>query len=62
MIDINESVDLNRPLIARGLTGCDKVATYHGIGKSMALKVLRSETLSLSKVGEITLSVEDILV
>ena len=49
-------------LAARGLTGCDTVATYHGIGKSMALKVLRSETLPLSKVGEITLSVEDVLV
>ena len=38
-------------LAAYGLTGCDTVATYHGIGKGVALKVLRSETLSLFKVA-----------
>ena len=46
---------------SHGLTGCDPVATYHGIGKGVALKVLRSETLSLSKVGDMTLSVEEAL-
>ena len=60
VIDINESVDKNRAIMgdllaAHGLTGCDKVATYHGIGKGVALKVLRSETLPLSKVGDMTL-------
>ena len=44
-----------------GLTGCDTVATYHGIGKGVALKVLRSETLSLSEVGDMTLYVEEAL-
>ena len=66
VIDINESVDKNRAIMgdllaAHGLTGCDTVATYHGIGKGVALKVLRSETLSLSKVGDMTLSVEETL-
>ena len=66
VIYINESVDKNRAILddllaAHGLTGCDTVATYHGIGKGVALKELRSETLSLSKVGNMTLSVEEVL-
>ena len=66
VIDINESVDKNRAIMgdllaAHGLTGCYTVTTYHGIGKSVALKVLRSETLSLSKVGDMTLFVEEAL-
>ena len=66
VIDINESVDKNRAIMgdllpAHGLTGCDTVATYHGIRKGVALKVLRSETLSLSKVGDMTLFVEEAL-
>ena len=65
VIDINESVDKNRAimgdLLPAGLTGCDTVATYHGIRKGVALKVLRSETLSLSKVGDMTLFVEEAL-
>ena len=44
-----------------GLTGCDTVATYHGIGKGIVLKVLRSGGHSLSKVGDITSSVQDAL-
>ena len=63
VIDINENVDKNREIMgdllaAHGLTGCDTVATYHGIGKGVALKVLRSESLSLSNVGDMTLSVD----
>ena len=66
VIDINASVDKNRAIMddllaAHGLTGCDTVATYHGIGKGVALKVLRTGTLSLSKVGDITVSVEEAL-
>ena len=49
-------------LAVRGLTGCDTVATYHGIGKSVALKVLRSGRLPLSDVSDITLSVVEALV
>ena len=46
-------------LAAHGFTGCDTVATYHDIGKGIALKVLRSGGLSLSKVGDISSSVEE---
>ena len=63
VIAINASVDKNPSvieviLVAHGLTGCDTVATYHGIGKGIALKVLRSGGLSLSKIGDITSSVQ----
>ena len=67
MIDINESVLLQCPIMddmlaAHGLTGCDTVAIYHGFGKSVTLKVLKSGTLSLSKVGDLTIYVEEVLV
>ena len=47
VIDINATVDLHRDIIpdvlaAHGLTGCDRVATYFGIGKAAALRVLVS--------------------
>ena len=50
VIDNNASVDNNRaivghPLAVHGLTGCD-TAIYHGIGKGMALKILRLNSLS----------------
>ena len=66
VIDINEGVDKNRAIMgdlsaAHGLAGSDTVATYHGNEKGVALKVLRSETPSLSKVGDMTLSVEEAL-
>ena len=64
---MNASVDGTRAIMGgllavRGLTGCDTVATYHGIRKSVALKVLISGRLPLSEVGDITLSVEETLV
>ena len=45
VIDINATVDLHRDIIpdllaAHGLTGCDTVATYFGIGKAAVLRVL----------------------
>ena len=63
VIDMNECVDDTRAIMGgllavRGLTGCDTVATCHGIGNSLALKVIRSGRLPLSEVGDITLSVE----
>ena len=53
MIDINASVDKNRTIMddllaAHGLTGCDTVAMYHGIGKGVTLKVLKTGKLSHS--------------
>lgn len=67
VIDINASVDKDRTIMddllaVHGLTVCDTVAMYHGIGKGVTLKVLRTGKLSLSKVGDITVSVEEALV
>ena len=57
VIDINASVDktpaiMGDLLAAHDITGCDTVATYHGIGKAVTLKILRSSGFSLSKVGD----------
>ncbi|PIK44208.1 hypothetical protein BSL78_18950 [Apostichopus japonicus] len=55
VIDINATVDQHHELIpdllaAHGLTGCDTVATYFGIGKAAA--VLRAGTEPLSYIGD----------
>ena len=65
-IDINASVEKNRSvmgdvLAAHGLTGCDTVATYHGIGKGTALKTLKSGKHTLSKVGDSGSTLPDVL-
>lgn len=58
VIDVNETVEkhydiMDNLLAAHGITGCDTVATYFGIGKGVALKVLRSKKYSLKYVGDI---------
>jgi len=58
MIDINATVNKSRPIMsnllaAHGLTGCDTVATYHGIGKGTAIKVLNKKQINLDKIGNI---------
>ncbi len=57
LIDINATVDLHRVIIpdllaAHGLTGCDTVATYFGIGKAAAVRVLTSGVHALTYVGD----------
>ena len=57
VIDINATVDLHRAIIpdllaAHGLTGCDTVATYFGIGKDAALRVRTSGVHALTYVGD----------
>ena len=57
VIDINATVDLHRDIIpdllaAHGLTGCDTVATYFGIGKAAALRVLTYGVHRLTYVGD----------
>ena len=57
VIDTNATVDLHRDitpdlLAAHGLTGCDTVATYFGIGKAAALRVLTSGVHRLTYVGD----------
>ena len=57
LIDINATVDLHRDIIpdllaTHRLTGCDTVATYFGIGKAAALRVLASGVHALTYVGD----------
>ena len=66
MIDINATVTQHRDIIpnllaAHGLTGCDTVAPYFGIGKSVALNVLRSGVHSLSSIGDTNCTPSDIM-
>ena len=44
-------------LAAHGLTGCDTVATYNGIGKGIALKMLKSGKHNLNVLGNIAADV-----
>ena len=57
VIDINATVDLDRDIIpdllaAHGLTGCDTVVTYFGIGNAAVLRVLASGVHALTYVGD----------
>ena len=57
VIDINATVDLHRDIIPdllaeHGPTGCDTVATYFGIGKAAALRVLTSGVHALTYLGD----------
>lgn len=47
-------------LCAHGLTGCDTVGTYHGLGKGVALKVIRTGKYPLMFLGEVDKSLTDI--
>ena len=56
VIDINATVFLHKDvmsnlLAAHGLTGCDTVATYFGIGKLTVTKVIRNNTHNLDALG-----------
>ena len=46
-------------LAAHGLTGCDTVATYFGIGKMTVLKVLQARDNDLTKLGDTVMSLSD---
>ena len=66
MTDINATVNQYHDIIlnllaAHGLTGCDTVAPYFGIGKSVALNVLRSGVHSLSHIGDTNCTLSDIM-
>ena len=57
MISINCSVADNQESITNllaihGLTGCDTVAPYYGIGNVGALKVLKKNYINLDKIGD----------
>ena len=64
VIDINATVVLHRDIIlltAHGLTGCDTVTTYFGIGKDATLRVLTSGVHALTYVGDTSRILCDIL-
>ena len=66
-IDINATVEKYRSfmhdlLAAHGLTGCNTVATYHGIGKGVALKTLKTNKCPLSKLGDMNSMLPDVIV
>jgi hypothetical protein len=44
---------MNDLLAMYGLSGCDTVAPYYGIGKAVAFRVLRVQNLSLGVLGNI---------
>ena len=58
VIDINATVNHHRKiipnlLVAHGLTGCDTVCMYFGVGRTVALNVLKSGIHTLSYIGDI---------
>ena len=64
VIDMNSTVQANIELMpdllaAHGITGCDTVATYFGIGKAIALKVLRSRKYPLNMIGDVASDLPD---
>lgn len=65
VLDICAAVEKHRTIVpdllaAHGLTGCDTVGTYFGIGKGVALRTLKSGC-SLSHLGEADKSVEEVM-
>ena len=66
VIDINKTVSqnykvLDNLLAMHGLTGCDTVAPYFGIGKAVAIKVLQKETHSLDLLGDTSAVINDVI-
>ena len=66
MIDINATVNKSRPIMsnllaAHGLTGCDTVATYHGIGKGTVIKVLNKKQINLDKIGNVACPFHEVI-
>lgn len=48
-------------LSMHGLTGCDTVAPYFGIGKVKALGVLRSQIHSISTLGDVSVGLDEVI-
>ena len=58
IVDIRATVKEHDAIInslpaAHALTGCDTTASYHGIGKATAVKILRKPETKLDSVGEV---------
>ncbi|KAG1664960.1 Dual specificity protein phosphatase 16 [Nymphon striatum] len=66
VLDINAAVEVHKLIIpdllaAHGLTGCDTVASCYGIGKRVALKVLRSNKHKLNYLGNTDVDLTDVV-
>ncbi|KAG1651907.1 Craniofacial development protein 2 [Nymphon striatum] len=66
VLDINAAVEVHKLIIpdllaAHGLTGCDTVASCYGIGKRVALKVLRSNKHKLNYLGNTDVDLIDVV-
>ena len=65
LIDIGSTVTQHANIIpyilaAHGLSGCDTVAQYYGIGKKTVIKKLQSG-MALGKIGDIESSFDDVV-
>lgn len=66
VIDINATVakndDIMEDLLAmHGISGCDTVAPYYGIGKGVPLRVLRSKKHPLSALGDLKITLRKVI-
>ena len=66
VIDIQRSVTKNRKIIpdlmaAHALTGCDTVASSHGIAKGTMLNILKKDMYPLTLLGNLNANWDDIL-
>lgn len=66
VLDIKAVVEKHHQIIpdllaAHGLTGCDTVGAYHGIGKGVALRVMKTNNFSLNHLGDTAKSLPDII-
>lgn len=66
LIDITATVNKHKMIMpellaVHGLSGCDTVAPCYGIGKGVALKVLRSKAHSLGTLGDGNAALKDVV-
>ncbi|KAG1656584.1 hypothetical protein GQR58_023837 [Nymphon striatum] len=66
VLDINAAVEVHKLIIpdllaAHGLTECDTVASCYGIGKGVALKVMRSNEHKLNYLGNTDVDLTDVV-
>ena len=65
-IDIKSSVSANKDIIpdlpaAHALSGSDTTACHYGIGKATVVNILRTKSVPLSSIGDLTSQFEDVL-
>ena len=65
-IDIRSTLNKNKDIIldlpaAHALSGCDTTACLYGIGKATVVSILRTQSVPLSSVGDVSSQFEDVL-